>query len=294
MAELSEFTGIPARHQGSIIVSGSMTSDAVVVLKGRGGVFRLGKSGIVVSRGGLSKRVPLSALTGHTTTGRVVELTTAEETYTVEGRNEAAVAAFTDALNKAMRKVEHDPDATVTAADRPRQRRSPLTRLVISVGVFAVLLTLWGGLVVGVGITVYLVVLGLVGWGGVKCAHGAREMLRDHWTLRQRGVTVQGEITEYSGSSSSHIKYPHLRFTTATGRSMSVNSLFMVLVRRPLGPADVTYDPKNPKTAKAQPAVFQFLIGAGCAFFSCVFLLTPVAGVGWLIYKIVEVYQTVR
>ncbi|MGW0519905.1 hypothetical protein [Crossiella sp. NPDC003009] len=262
-----------------------MANDAVVVLKGRGGVFRLEKSEVEVFRGGLSRRVPLAALTGHHTSGRSVVLTTAAESYEVVGGNDAAVAAFTTALDRAMRKVEHDPAATTTAATRQRRPMPLAAKVALGAATATLLLIWWAGLANGLVIAAGLAVLIGLAVLAVKLLLGVwRLLLRDLWTLRRRGVTVQGEIVDYRESRSDQTKYPVLRFVTATGRSMKVESTPFVFQRRPLGPADITYDPRNPKVAKGQPAIGQLLAGLLCAACCLALLAAPVTAFGYLVY----------
>ncbi|MCK2237571.1 MULTISPECIES: DUF3592 domain-containing protein [unclassified Crossiella] len=239
-----------------------MASNAIVVLKGRGGTFRLGKSEIEVFRGGLSRRVPLAALTGHQRSGRSVVLTTATETYEVQGGNDASVTAFTDALERAMRRVEHDPAATTTSTTQPRKPLALAAKVALGAGVAVLLLVWWAGpvngliIAAGFGVLCGLATAALFGLRGVW-----RWLLRDLWVLRRRGVTVAGEITGYRHSSSDQTKYAKLRFVTATGRSMEVESAAFVFLRRRPGPADITYDPENPKLATGQPAIGHLLAG---------------------------------
>ncbi|WHT19695.1 hypothetical protein N8J89_00965 [Crossiella sp. CA-258035] len=262
-----------------------MANDAVVVLKGRGGVFRLGKSEVEVFRGGLSRRVPLAALTSHHTSGRSVVLTTAAESYEVVGGNDAAVAAFATALDRAMRKVEHDPAATTTAQARQRRPMSLAVKVALGAATATLLLIWWAGLENGLIIAAALAVLIGLAVVAIRCLHAVwRWLLRDLWTLHRRGVTVQGKIIRYQESRADHTKTPVLRFVTATGRSMEVESAVFVFQRRPLGPADITYDPKNPKIAKGQPAIGQLLCGLLGAVCCLALLAVPVTAFGYWMY----------
>ncbi|MGO1055736.1 hypothetical protein [Crossiella sp. CA198] len=259
-----------------------MASSAIVVLKGRGGTFRLGKSEIEVFRGGLSKRVPLAALTGHQRSGRSVVLTTATETYEVQGGNDASVTAFTEALERAMRRVEHDPAATTTSTTQPRKPLPLAAKVALGAGVAVLLLVWWAGLEGGLIISAGLGVLCGLATAAIFGLHAVwRWLLRDLWVLRQRGVTVAGEITGYRRSSSDQTKHARLRFVTATGRSMDVESAAFVFLRRRPGPADITYDPKNPKLAKGGPAIGHLLGGLFAAV--CCLALLSLATTGLVI-----------
>lgn len=268
-----------------------METNAVVVLKGRGGVFRLGKSDVEVFRGGLSRWVPLAALTGHETSGRTVVLTTAEETYTVEGRNDASVTAFTEALTRAMRKVKHDPKATISSTTQSRRPMSLLMKLGLAAGVFALLVLWWAGLPNGLIILAGLGVLGLLSWLAFLAVRGTwRLLLGDLWTLHRRGVTVRGRITEYRDSTHDQTKHAKLQFVTANGRSMRIESPIVVFLKREPGEADITYDPKNPELAYGQPPVGQLLIGLLFGLLSLALAAVPVAGLGYLGFGMLKIY----
>ncbi|CAL9548844.1 hypothetical protein SUDANB105_04377 [Streptomyces sp. enrichment culture] len=244
-----------------------------VVLKGRGGTFRLEGGTVRVVRGRGVVEIPLRAVEAveqgedERSVGLRISGGGPGAAFTVRSGNTSAVRAFTEALERALAGVTPvaDGQALITARTRPVEpprlstRASRVTALVAG----------WLTVIVVAAVTarepaqraLVLTAAFTAPLGSGLLAVAWRFFLRDPWILRRRGVTVPGEIVDYITSRKQQAKYPVYRFTTVTGVTRTQESSVSVLTRRANPRVDVTYDPQDPARVRGGRAIAH--LGAG-------------------------------
>ncbi|MFE3068522.1 DUF3592 domain-containing protein [Streptomyces sp. NPDC059247] len=258
-----------------------MTYRAGIVLKGRGGAFRLEEGAVRIVRGRTSWQVPLGAVDavehGDGWVGLRVVDGDAVDDFRVSG-NATAVRAFREELDRARAEAGPAPSGAAPAVSvtvRPRTLRLPRPwawGLSGACGYALYLVLLFTthtpeqmALVVpavitgpfGVGITVLVVI----------CA-------RDPWILWRRGITVPGEVVRYSSQKKQMAMNPDYRFTTVEGVTLTQRSDSMVLTRWSDPHVDVVYDPQDPTRVRGGRGVAHLVLTAFLALMGAA-LFTP-------------------
>jgi hypothetical protein len=262
-----------------------------VVLKGRGGTFRLEGRKLRVVRGRTVWEIPLRAVEaverGDDWRYAALRISGAgpAPAFTVRSRNTAAVQAFTEALGRALTGVTPvaDGQALITTGTRPLElpglstRASRITVLVLG---WLLLIVLAAGGVESdseAGLVVAAAPTGPTGC--VLLAVAWRFFLRDPWILRRRGVTVPGQVVRYITSTRQQAMYPVYRFTTVTGRTLTQESSVTVLKRLSNPGVDVTYDPQDPTRVRGARAFGHLAAGLFVAAFGAGAALVALTGV---------------
>ncbi|MER8233214.1 DUF3592 domain-containing protein [Streptomyces sp. NPDC094049] len=245
-----------------------MGRNTEMVLKGRGGAFRLEDGRVRVVRGRTTWDVPLAAIAGvdhgdgPSVRLRISGAEPARE-FSVSSGNRAAVSAFTRELERVTAGVVpvSDGGALVTASVRPRTLPRPSRRTVVILGCLA-LVALLLTVAESAGHRA-LVVVGslLTAMGGGMLALTWILLARDRLVLRRRGITVPGEIVRYRTTVKDQTQTPVYRFTTLEGVERTQESSVFLYWRRSDPRVDVVYDPQDPTVVRGGPAAGHLIIG---------------------------------